>query len=73
MVRRGRVTGVVVDEYRLVHRQSGFLDLGKPRDEFEYPTDILGTEDAEEMLASRDAARVEGTMRKLMGDTGDEL
>ncbi len=53
--------------------QAGFLDLGKPRDEFEYPTVILGTEEADEFLASRDAARVEGTMRKLMGDTGDEL
>lgn len=53
--------------------QAGFLDLGVPRDEFEYPTVVLGTEEADEFLASRDAARVEGTMRKLMGDTGDEL
>lgn len=53
--------------------QAGFLDLGKPRDEFEYPTVVLGTQEAEEFLASRDAARVEGTMRKLMGDTGDEI
>jgi len=53
--------------------QQGFLDLGQPRDAFEFPTVVLGTEEADEYLASRDAARVEGTMRKLMGDAGDEL
>jgi len=78
---RIEVTGYVLSEDDMVFAdpgiihldQEGLLGLGRPSDEFEYPTVILGTEEADEFLASRDAARVEGTMRKLMGDTGDEL
>jgi|GEM_PF-1540805 len=53
--------------------QEGFVDLGRPLDAFDMPALVLGTLEADEFLASRDAVRAEGTMRKVMGDTGEEL
>jgi hypothetical protein len=53
--------------------QQGLLALGRPLAAFDFPTVIYGTDEAQAFLESRDAARAEGTMRKLMGDTGEEL
>jgi len=53
--------------------QEGFVDLGRPLDAFDMPALVLGTPEADEFLASRDAVRAEGTMRKVMGDAGEEL
>jgi len=53
--------------------QGGLVDIGRPLDGFDVPAVILGSEEADAYFAERDTARAEGTMRKIMSDTGEEL
>ncbi len=53
--------------------QEGIAAIGRPLDGFGMPALVQGTDEAEEFIASRDAARAEGMLNKVVGDSGGEL
>jgi len=61
-------------EFGVVHfDQGGVMELGRPLEAFDLPALVEGSDEAAAFLAERDAARAEGTLGKMMGDTGEEL
>lgn len=69
----GWITVGGAGEATVTFDQAGVEEIGKPLDAFDLPTVVFGTEEADAFLSSRDAARAEGTMRKILGNSGEDL